>query len=132
MSEALKQRLAAIGVKIEQRAAIDLPHGERFYDCPECLDMGIVYVAVAHERTSYCGLEVRPCFRCSRGTRKHGTPGGKCTWADKAERHCPHCGASPGDMIPPGWTYSGPAGMSYADAAEWRHVQAKQRSKILD
>lgn len=127
MSEALKRRLSAIGIKIGNRAAHELPHGENVYDCAECLDMGIVYVAVQIPRLNYHGLEVRPCFGCKRGNHKHGTPGQKCNWADKAERHCPHCGASPGDLIPAGWIYTGSPGMSYADAAEWRHVQASQR-----
>lgn len=126
MIEAIKRRLQAIGIKIGSRAAHEIPHGEHVYDCAECLDQGIVYVEVTDKRMAYTGLEVRPCFGCRLGARKHGAPGSKCNWADKAEKHCPHCGASPGDTVPPGWIYTGPPGMSYADAAEWRHVRFRK------
>ena len=123
----IRARLNTIGIKIGQRAANEMPHGEQVYDCATCLDAAIVYVPVTDKRIGYTTLEVRPCFDCSAGLAKHGLPGKACNWADKAAGQCGFCGASPGDSVPANWRYTGPAGMSYADAAEWRTVRHAQK-----
>lgn len=81
----------------------DRPVQETRYSCPDCQDLGILYVLRKGRNGQRWYAATAPCIQCEKGRDKHGPRTEPCRWARFVGERCVICGAFPGQATPAEW-----------------------------